>query len=572
MIKKTVPHACALLVAWSSTAVIAQSVPSAAAVDAAAQQLRQEQERLRYEQERTRKPEQPSGIDLKALQPPVPKVESVGPCSQVAAVQIDGADEMYADERADLATHYAGRCLSAGDIQALMADVTKHYIDRGFITTRVYLPEQDLRSGQLRVLVQEGRIEKLEVRGDEAQRINLAWALPAHEGDLLNIRDLEQAVDQLNSARGNKVKLDLLPGSKPGQTVVVFNNTASNPLGFQLSLDNQGSASTGRDSATATLITGGVLGANETMSLTLRRTSPHTTEKGADSVGFSYSLPVGYSTLGFNASQSNYSMGVAIQNRSTPMIMKGQSTTLGVALERMLARDQNDLHKAVLSISSVDSKNYADDVLMQVNSRRSNTLAAGTSSTMKVADGLLTLNPMVAMGMNDQSNLPAGLNTQSAGVQAEFTKYTLDANFSKGFRLAQEEMAWGSTFKGQYSPDRLLTTQQILIGGLPSVRGYVNNILTGDSGFYWRNDLSLKRQLQWGETLINSRLYAGYDYGRVSSHDPQATQGRLSGFVLGAAAQLPNADLDISWTRADQLPATMVRESGQTWLRLTIRN
>jgi hemolysin activation/secretion protein len=561
---------CGLCIALAPSAW-AQTVPSSAA-DAASQQLRQEQDRLRFEQERARQQQRPSGVDLKVPEPGASRAREAGPCINIRAVEIAGADEMYPDERASLVAQYQGGCISASDIQALMGAVTKHYVERGFITTRAYLPEQDLRSGVLRLLVQEGRIEKIQVRGDDAGRINLAWALSAREGDLLNIRDLEQAVDQINSARGNKVKLDLVPGSKPGQTMVVFNNQASNPLGIQFSLDNQGAALTGRESASAILTAGGLLGANETISLAIRRTVPHTTEKSADSVGISYSLPVGYSTVGVNFSESNFSAGIMVPNRASPIILRGASSTMGLSLDRMLARDQSSLHKAVLSLSSVNSKNYADDVLLQVNSRRSNTLAAGTSSTLVVADGLLTVSPQLVLGLNDQSNLPVGLNTQSDGVQAQFTKYTLDASYSKGFRVGQHDMAWGSLFKGQHSAERLLSSQQILIGGLPSVRGYVSNILTGDSGYYWRNDVSLKQQLQLGTALFNTRVYAGYDIGHVSSHDPQAAQGRLSGVVLGTAAQFPNAELDLSWTRADKLPAGMSRESSQVWLRLTLRN
>lgn len=549
----------------------AQTVPASAA-DAASQQLRQEQDRLRFEQERVRQQQRPSGVDLKALEPGASIAQETGTCSNIRSVEIVGADEMYPDERAKLIARYQGRCISASDIQALMGEVTKHYVERGFITTRAYLPEQDLRSGALRLLVQEGRIETIHVRGDDAGRINLAWALSARGGDLLNIRDLEQAVDQINSSRGNKVRLDLVPGSKPGQTVVVFNNEASNPLGLQISFDNQGAELTGRDSVNAMFTAGGLLGANETISLAIRRTAPHTSERSADSVGISYSLPVGYSTVGVNFSESNFSAGIMIPNRANPIILSGTSSTMGLSLDRTLARDQRTLHKAVLSLSSINSKNYADNVLLQVNSRRSNTLAAGTSSTFIVADGLLTVSPQLVLGLNDQSNLPVGLNTRSDGVQAEFTKYTLDASYNKAFRVGSQEMAWGSVFKGQHSADRLLASQQILIGGLPSVRGYVSNILTGDSGYYWRNDLSLKQQLQLGPTVVNTRVYAGYDIGHVSSRDPQAAQGSLSGVVLGAAAQFPHADLDISWTRADKLPSGMSRESSQLWVRLTVRN
>lgn len=566
-----IPLACALLIATASSAW-AQTVPLSAE-----QSLRQEQERLRYEQERAKQPQLPSGVDLKAIQPAAPESATKGPCSNIKTVQLVGANEMYADEQGELVAPFSGQCLNAADIQRLMGEVTRHYIDRGFITTRAYLPEQDLRSGELRILVQEGRIEKIEVKGDEAGRINAAWALPAQEGDLLNIRDLEQAVDQINSAQGNKVTMDLVPGSKPGQTVVVFTNKASSPVGLQVSVDNTGSSSTGKNSVNATVVTGGLLGANETIGLTMRRTVPHSREKSADSVSLAVSLPLGYSTVGFNHAQSNYSTGFLVDYPSGAVqsYARGSSVTSGITFDRILARDQSSLHKAIFGLSTANSKNYFEQPqnnisqFLSSSSRRSTTVSAGINSVWLLPDALFTITPQLVMGVDDKSYLTG--NTQSQREQPEFTKFTFDAYLQKGFKLGQHDMAWGSAFKAQYSPNRLLSMHQMIIGGQPSVRAYSDTSISGDSGYFWRNDISLKKTFDVAGESVKTRFYAGYDFGRVSSRSPGAIDGSLSGVVVGAAAQWNKFDLDISWTRSGSLPNGMERESGRTLLRLNIR-
>jgi hemolysin activation/secretion protein len=549
----------------------ADPVPSAAAA-AAEQQLHQEQERLRYEQERAHPPILPSGMDLEPQHAPAPgaAASGSGPCADIKAVELVGADQIDEDDRAELIQRFAGRCLAAVDIQQLLAEVTQYYMAHGFITTRAYLPEQDLRSGKLRILVQEGTIERIEVRGDPRHRINTDLALPQRAGELLNIRDLEQAIDQINSAHGHIVKLDVLPGDKPGETVVVINDQPGNPVGIQLAADNQGTASTGRDSVNLNLVEGGLLGANETIGITARRTVPHNPDQSTDSLGLLFSVPVGYSTVGANFSESNYSLGVHIPGSTLPHYVSGRAVTMGLTYDRMLARDQNSTHKAVFELSSVNSRNYEDSMLLQVNSRRTNTLSAGLSSSMLTFGGVLTVTPRVVFGLNDQSNLPAGLNTLSAGTQAEFTKYTLDAAFSKDFKWGGQDLNWVSLFKGQYSPDSLFSAQQIIIGGLPSIRGYVSDALSGDTGFYWRNDVGAKIPLHIGASVINTRIYAGYDYGHVSSHDPQLVQGALSGVVLGWQAEWEDNRLDLSWARAVQMPTGMSRETGQLNARLVV--
>jgi hemolysin activation/secretion protein len=45
-------------------------------------------------------------------------------------------------------------------INQLTNTVSDWYISRGYITSRAFLTEQDLRSGELRLAILEGRLEK----------------------------------------------------------------------------------------------------------------------------------------------------------------------------------------------------------------------------------------------------------------------------------------------------------------------------------------------------------------------------------------------------------------------------
>lgn len=573
MLLKSVPIAHAAFVAvlaLGGSAALAQGLPPSAT-----DLLRQEQERLRQEQERARPLQGPSGVDLQTLSPPVPAGHAQGPCSQIHSVQWVGAERLDPIDKARLAKGYAGSCLSAFDIQRLLGEVTRHYIDRGFVTTRAYLPEQDLRSGGLRILVQEGRIERIEVRGDDAARINVDLALPAHPGDVLNIRDLEQAVDQLNAVQGNKVRLDLLAGSAPGQTVVVLHNAPSAPVGLFLAIDNMGSRNTGRESVSATVTAGSLFRLNETISATLRTTVPHSRKRSADSASLSYSLPLGYSTLSLHYAESEFSSGFMLQYPSgeVPAYVTGRAITYGLGWDHVLARDQKSIHKLGLSLGTVDTKSYFELPQSQVsqflasNSRRTTSLTLGTSSMWMIPNGLFTVTPQVVWGVRDKSYL-VGINRDLQGT-ADFTKYQLAMSLKKGFRLARQDLVWGSELRGQYSRDNLLASQQLLIGGPPSVRGYLDSSLSGDSGYVWRNDLSLKKQFLSGGEVINARFYVGYDMGRVSNRLATAFNGRLSGAVLGGGAQWRGYDLDVSWGLSLQRPSWMKREPQRVLLRLS---
>ena len=562
----------ALALACSSA--LAQTTPSAAQMQQSDILLRQAQERLKFEQERAQRLQAPSGVDLKSVMPRVDASQAKGACHNVASIDIVGANLLDADDKSALVSGLVGRCMGAADIEKLMGAVTRHYIERGFITTRAYLPAQDLASGKLQLLVVEGRIESLRVEGDPDKRIDLGLAVPARAGDLLNMRDLEQAVDQINAVSANKVKLDLVPGTKPGQTAVVFRNKAGNPVSFEGSADNQGSEATGKNGVSGTLTLGGLMGFNENLALTYHTASPSTGQAGNDGLSLGLTVPNGFGTYGVSASISNYSTGLTTPG-GRAMVAYGKSTSWSMTAERVTARDQDSRHAMVATLTSVDSKNYIDmgtmgTIFVNPTSRRATSIAAGLKSTMLVGGGSFNLRPELALGLNEMGNLPAGVNADSNGPQAEFTKATLDVSYEKHFDYSKQDWSWNSSFKGQVSADQLLSSQQLLIGGIGSVRGFVTNSLSGDSGFYWRNELGLNHKVSLGDTRFTTKAYIGYDMGSVSNNAPGAASGgQMSGVVMGINAQFKAASIELSRTRGDKTPLGMTPEEAQTWLRIS---
>ncbi|WP_163467767.1 ShlB/FhaC/HecB family hemolysin secretion/activation protein, partial [Klebsiella michiganensis] len=53
-----------------------------------------------------------------------------------------------------------GRCLGGKGINLLMAQLQNILIDRGYITSRILAPQQDLKSGVLRLVVMPGYIRE----------------------------------------------------------------------------------------------------------------------------------------------------------------------------------------------------------------------------------------------------------------------------------------------------------------------------------------------------------------------------------------------------------------------------
>ena len=182
----------------------------------------------------------------KAAQPaPSQRPEDVR-CFDISTIELKGADSLSASDRQALLKPFIGQCLGVSQLNALLKAITDLYLARGLVTSRAYLPQQDLSSGHLQVMVVEGRLESF--RTDDSSGLSereLAMAFPGSAGQLLNLREIEQMVDQLNRLPSNQAQMELSPGEAVGGSRVLVRNAPQKPWRASLSRNNEGQRSTG---------------------------------------------------------------------------------------------------------------------------------------------------------------------------------------------------------------------------------------------------------------------------------------------------------------------------------------
>ncbi len=530
---------------------------------------RQEQERLQREQDDVRRRNSPvDGLDTRLLQPKIEVPELGASCRTIKVVNISSAPNLSAVMRQRITDEFTGRCLDVSDIERILGEITKYYIDRGFITTRAYLPQQDLSSGRLEILVIEGVIEKIMINDGDAKSISIGNIFPGREGTLLNLRDLEQGIDQINRLPSNNAKLDIQPGDKPGGSTVVINNKPSSPFRVSINTDNQGSVSTGAAQTGLTLSADNLLYFNESLSVTHRESFPNTPgRKYSASDSINVSIPMGYSTLSLGTNRSVYFSPITLAS-GLELITSGNSKSDNIRLDRVVYRDQATRASVASTLTTKDSKNFLGSLFLDVSSRKLTVLDLDASLNTGFLGGVLTLDLGVARGLTAMAALRDAPGLPDTAPKAQFSKLKAGFNYAKPFRVASTDMSFTSQMTAQKANNVLYGSEQISIGGLYSVRGYVKNSLTGDDGYYWRNELSIRQPLTVGNDTISSRLYAGYDRGYISNRVPGAPQGKLEGVVAGIAINWRGATWDFFHTRPVALASTLVRETGQTWFRL----
>jgi len=141
--------------------------------------------------------------------------------------------------------HYQGECLGSQGVGMLIKELSRTILSRGYVTTRVLVPEQDLTSGTLKLALIPGVIGEIRFSKPDLWGTWSA-AFPTSAGQLLNLRDLEQGLEQMKRVASQDVDMQIMPTPVPGLSDVVITVKRGKPWTLVASVDNSGSRSTGK--------------------------------------------------------------------------------------------------------------------------------------------------------------------------------------------------------------------------------------------------------------------------------------------------------------------------------------
>ena len=528
----------------------------------------------RLEQEEIRlNPNRPvKGFDTETL---IPKKDAQSAadtlaCKAIVDIKLSGVSLLNRKEQFDITRPYISSCMTVADLESLMGEITSVYIRRGYITTRAYLPEQDIASGKLNILVVEGRIESYDKVGKDAKLLKPSLLSPALVGDKLNIRDLEQTVDNANGLGRGKVSFDIAPGEVPGKSIIRLKLDEPKRGFGSLSMDNQGSESTGKNNYSLSLSSGNLIGLNELWTLVHRSSMPNSEDQGSDNTSLSVNFPMGYGMLELKAARSQFSTAT-VTDLDRKLIFSGFTDTLDVAYGRTIHRDKTDKHHLKLKLGMAENESFVDDTLLEVSSKRLVRLTLDYNATLRRPSGTYSFSPSLVMGLTPLNNLPDDVNLPADGDQAEFALVKFHGTYRRPMTIRESKYRWDTKLQMQLGHDELFSSEQMLIGSSSSVRGFKDHSFSASRGAYWQNEFSklIERNTAWGRLKV--RPYIALDIGRVHSRFDGEQSGTLAGSVVGLNLDVKNLALELSFAKGLDNHSDLQSEGTLAEGRVTVR-
>ncbi|HGJ5865748.1 ShlB/FhaC/HecB family hemolysin secretion/activation protein [Arsenophonus nasoniae] len=495
----------------------------------------QQQKALLDEANQQRNALQKSPSFLVPLLPPIATDSHPAPCFTLRPIQFENARSLSPSTQSALKAAYLYRCLTLIDIQQLVRDITNTYIEKGYVTSQAYLPAQDIRQGTLRIAVMEGLTESVEIEGQPLRMVNMVF--PNLTGQVLNLRDIEQGLEQLNRLASARYTIDIQPGMHPGYSRVLIRRQVDGlPGKINFSVDNSGQKSPPETKMQVGLVFDTPLGLGEQWQASLSRDVDFSASNSTRNLSASLSLPYGYWTGRYSYLHSTSPQSLTVMKKSYLYLGKNETHQLDV--NRTMYRDRQQ--KLTLQVGGRHKtvKNKLAGQTLVTSSATFNTVFSQVQYSSVVAGGYLTVNPGVEYGLSIWDTTARHANRMAP--QADFLKFTLSSSY---FTLLTDNMSYLTSFYGQMTSHNLFLSERLSLGGLYSVRGYKEQTLSGNQGFYWRNEMSYP-VIRQGALTVN--LTGAVDYGYLH-HQPKYGIERAhllgSGVGLSASARLFNTQI-----------------------------
>ncbi|HHQ6614410.1 TPA: ShlB/FhaC/HecB family hemolysin secretion/activation protein [Serratia fonticola] len=455
------------------------------------------------------------------------------PCFTLQRVELNKDDKIpHWIPLRKLTEQAQGRCLGIQGVKALATAIQNNLIGHGYITTRVMIPQQNLAEGLLTLDILPGTIGNVRLTDDSDKYVNLHTTFPGSQGDLLDLRAIEQGLENMQRIPDVVANISLHPGSKPGESNLEI--TREQPSFWRLGgwLDDSGSKQTGRYQSGLALYIDNPTSMNDLFYVSAGRDLQFQSSRHSNNGSLYYSVPYGFWSLDLYASRSEYVQN--IHGIYTDFSYRGKYRNLSLKVNRLLYRNASQKNTLSFQVLKRNSHFYLNDTELQLQKRNMANWSVELNHRhyvgQSIVDAMLSYQRDTAWFGAER---PVDSAPSSRIVNLDISTYT-------PFTVQDLSMSYQSRFRQQYSPDRLTTQDQFSIGNRWTVRGFDGEMnMMANKGYYLRNDLNLNLP------KLGQQLYLGMDYGRVKGDGSNDfADGHLLGSVAGIRGRVKAVGYD----------------------------
>ncbi len=413
----------------------------------------------------------------------------------VKALKIEGNTLLPESKLMARIAHLIGEGRSLNDLVQGATAIQQAYREAGYGGVVAFVPEQKLENGDVIIQVVEGKIDKVQISGnDERDEINILRSLPhLKQGETPVVKNIDRNIQMANENPTKKIRVALVAGARPGAIDADAKVTDERPLRLLFGVDSAGTPGTGNFRTNVGIQHTNLWNRDHIGTFQFQTSPTEPSRAQIYSVGYRIPFYNQFSAIdAFYAHSNVESLTSAAPLGVGPFGFTGKGDIAGFRAHRFLPRVGEYDHRVTFGW---DWRHFNNNCAFQGNT-------GSAACDRLAADVTITPVSLGYVGQKDGPIFSWGINTNISGnfggsSQAIFNTARLDAdkhyavwrffgftnvNLPAGFGISTRVLA-------QYSPHALVPGEQFGIGGggsamggFISVRGYREREIVGDYG------------------------------------------------------------------------------------------
>ncbi|MDR3050035.1 MAG: ShlB/FhaC/HecB family hemolysin secretion/activation protein [Elusimicrobiota bacterium] len=436
--------------------------------------------------------------------------------------------------------------------------------------------------------------------------LQLFFAYGFKSGKTFNMKDFEQGLDQMNRLQSNNITMDIKPSvnlNNGYSDILIINNQDPNNKGvlsgsrtifLNLNYNNSGSKSTGEQVLNLSISQDNLLAINDNIFLSYTESADslfynasikkdENTDYGlshiydeldffknddnklkySKSIYTAMSFPFTYWTINAGLNYSDYK--TTVSGYYNKFHITGRTISQTYSLDRVAYRTQLYKLNVGSTLEIKDSESYIRDIRSETSARKTSNISFYLNNTIYTKFGTIIFKPSYQKGLDwfnskTDSDIYGQENILDSDPRLQYNLLKAYLYFNTRLNLGIP-FIYTVVFDSQYSFDSLYGTNQISAGGEYTTRGFKDSVISGDNGFYMKNDIKTSVIQLLPKGLTNNKIAVSVlskvsigifiDYGFVEDKYPDSSDKEYnaeSGNMAGGGISLAYNGKYINWS------------------------
>ncbi len=419
--------------------------------------------------------------------PPPSQIDESAVPSRIFVKQfvVEGSTIYKPEKFAEILEKYTNRELSFIELLEARSQITKLYVDNGYVTTGAIIPPQEIKDGIVKIQVVEGELEAINVSG--VSRLNPNYIRSRLQYSIRKPVNVPQVLEALRTLQLDplikNLSAELGAGVRPGTNVLEVRIQEADSFTTQIVLDNGRSPSVGTFRRRVQISEANLLGWGDGLSI------GYTNTDGSNAFDASYSLPINPRNGTINFSYSVTANNV-IEAPFNDLDIVSNSRTYELTYRQPLYQRPSGEFTIGFTASRRESETSLLDTPFP--------LSPGADDQGRVRVSALRFfqewsqrDTTQVFAARSQFSIGVGAFDATINDNAPDSRFYLWRGQAQWVRLLAPDTLLLIRGDAQIADRPLLSSEQFGLGGLGSVRGYRQDFLLTDNGAIFTTEVRL---------------------------------------------------------------------------------